>query len=77
MSDQTPTPDQILAALCTPPRDMRDEIWLRVYAQEYLAQRANPAKLSQHCAEAAAVVADLAVLHATVPAHRRPENPQP
>lgn len=75
MSDQTPTPDQILAALCTPPRDMRDEIWLRVYAQTFSVYREEYGSID--AGRLAAGEADAAVEAATVPAHRRPENPQP
>ena len=72
MSDQTPTPDQILAALCTPPRDMRDEIWLRVYAQSFL-QAVGTGASYEAAAQVAADDADYAVLHVTVPVHRRAE----
>lgn len=73
MSDQTPTPDQILAALCTPPRDMRDEIWLRVYAQNFAGYVAAPAEELDAVAAEAAVLADAAVARMPIPVHRRAE----
>jgi len=74
VSDPTPTPDQVLATLSTPPRDMRDEVWVRVYALEYVrAREQHPTKTTAECVEIAAAAADLAVRHMPIPAHRRAE----
>lgn len=71
MSDPIPTPDQILAALCTPPRDMRDEIWLRTYVATFRHLRDHRGAVE--AGRLAADEADFAVSYATVPAHRRAE----
>lgn len=65
-----PTRDQIDAALCTPPRDMRDEVWIRTYCAEFaIARILEPATAG----EQAGREADRAVAGLTVPAHRRAE----
>lgn len=81
MSKPTPTPEQVLTALSTPPRDMRDEVWVRVYALEYArARERHFTKTTAECVEIAAAAADLAVRHMPIPAHRRADAglpPQP
>lgn len=57
-----PTKDQIAAAISTPIRDLRDEVWVRVYAAEFC---------STPSAKAAAMKADNAVAFMPIPAHRR------
>jgi len=59
-----PTKDQIAAAVCTPIRDLRDEVWVRVYAQVYA---------ESHRVDLATFHADKAVERMPIPAHRRAE----
>lgn len=65
MSNPAPTPDQVLAALSTPPRDMRDEVWIRVYSLQVASGKIAPID--------AAAAADHAVGCMPIPAHRRAE----
>lgn len=60
-----PVQSQIDAALCTPPRDMRDEVWLRVYSQLVAAGETAPVNAAQ--------AADFAVGCMPIPRHRRAE----
>lgn len=65
--------DQTLAAITTPIRDLRDEVWVRVYADAYAHVRRN--KIPPHVAGThAAVEADNAVAFMLCPAHRKPEG---
>ena len=57
--------DQTLAAITTPIRDLRDEVWVRVYAAAY-AKTWQPVDAGLH--------ADMAVAHMPCPAHRKPEG---
>ena len=72
MSNPTPTPEQVLAALSTPPRDMRDAVWTLVYAQAILQGAADREDLDV-LVQNAHTVADFAVERMSVPAHRRAE----
>lgn len=69
-----PTKDQIAAAVCTPIRDLRDDVWVRVYAAEFARLgTTESAHVLRDCAVEAAMLADCAVEHMPVPAHRRAE----
>lgn len=68
-----PTKDQIAAAVCTPIRDLRDEVWVRVYAISFRLFRDEHGYSSEESAEGAAQEADFAVEHMPIPAHRRAE----
>lgn len=67
-----PTNEEILAALSTPIRDLRDEVWVRVYAAEFakLCASCNPATAASLARE----TADDATMFMPIPAHRRPEG---
>lgn len=66
-----PTKDQIAAAVGTPIRDLRDEVWVRVYAAAFVVERAR-ADLDYSASKAGAV-ADEAVAEMPIPEHRRAE----
>lgn len=68
-----PTKDQIAAAVSTPIRDLRDEVWVRVYAAEFSKLLAEQMMLAQ-IAERAGHRADRAVEFLPIPAHRRAEG---
>lgn len=69
-----PTKDQTIAAVSTPIRDLRDEVWVRVYALTYRqALRDGHGYSFEEAAEGAAQEADFAVEHMPIPAHRRAE----
>lgn len=69
-----PTRDQTDAALCTPPRDMRDVVWIRTYCNEFARLRNSaPEAAADAAAEQAGREADLAVEQMPIPAHRRAE----
>lgn len=64
--------DTTLSAVTTPLRDLRDEVWVRVYTLNFcgFTERYD----SQHAAKAAGMLADQAVAHMPIPAHRKPEG---
>ena len=64
--------DKTLAAICTPIRDLRDEVWCRVYADEFRAVFADHS--ADFCGGHASRMADLAVAHMRTPDHRKPEG---
>lgn len=65
--------DKTLAAISTPIRDLRDEVWCRVYAECYgHVRRAKYAP--DLAAQQAAMEADAAVARMSMPHHRRPEG---
>ncbi len=68
-----PTRDQIDVALCTPPRDMRDVVWIRTYCNEFARLRNSAHEAAAAAAEQAGREADLAVEQMPIPAHRRAE----
>jgi hypothetical protein len=61
-----------LAAVSTPTRDLRDEVWVRVHAAhfEHLRASSDP----DFAGAMAAAHADEAVAHMPIPEHRMPEG---
>lgn len=65
--------DKTLAAICTPIRDLRDEVWCRVYAAEFTRHLAD-GHTYQGAATRAGHQADRAIDCMPIPAHRKPEG---
>jgi hypothetical protein len=61
-----------LAAVSTPARDLRDEVWVRVYAATFA--RSSVESPWSTAAAVAAEEADAAVARLPIPAHRKPED---
>lgn len=66
--------DNTAAAVSTPIRDLRDEVWIRVYCDELRNNSTRGHTDERRDAIDAAVLADIAVAYMPIPAHRKPEG---